>query len=234
MVVTSGTGAGGGLTVETVRPVPVLPSTPPVGFVANGLGLAGSTLGAGTSVGVLTASGDGVDVGLGLSGVAVATDGAELWLVATGEVCGATPAPWPVLLGGAAAAPTVMRTMAAASAAPPAALLPSLAHPTLPLARAISATTRANIPTEIAAPLSPKASPPMRTTRARPPQPNKSATPGLWRSGVVSRPVSEVSGVSVVGAVALFRWVGGLAGVAVARFGVDMGKAVVGVGAPGS
>lgn len=181
VVVAVGAGAGGGLGVEPLT-APALPATPPltVGLLATGVGVTGTALGAEICVGVLTAPRDGHDdVRLGPGWVGVVTDGVELCVVAAVEVRGVTVATWPVLLGGAADAPTVMRTAAAASAAPPVALLPNMAHPTLPRARAITAMTSANIPKDIAAPLTPKASPPTRTPRASPPHPDKSARPNF-------------------------------------------------------
>jgi hypothetical protein len=61
-----------------------------------------------------------------------------------------------VVVLGAACAPTVMTTRATPSATPPALRLPNRAQPTRPRTKAITATTNANNPNIIAAPLKPE------------------------------------------------------------------------------
>jgi hypothetical protein len=113
----------------------------------------------GFRVGVAVATGPPTDVVDDFDGVAAATD-------ADG-------------VGGGASASMVRMIMDAPSATPPAARLPNRAQPTWPRAKATTATTSTNNPSNIAAPLQPYRMTPITPARVRPLQPNASPAPNL-------------------------------------------------------
>ena len=175
------TGSSVGVTVATGPATDVVDDDAGVAAVTDA-----DVVGGGASAGCNTGGVATVGAELGPCPVAVATGPCVGVAVATGlatdvvdDDAGGAAVTDADVVGGGASAPTAMVIMDAPSATPPAARLPNRAQPTWPRAKAITATTSANNPSIIAAPLKPDLMTPITPARVRPPQPNASAAPNL-------------------------------------------------------